>query len=202
MTPNIEKNDLMELEILKHVENTPKLNNRMAAAKLGCSVKLAHSLLGRMVEKGWLHVRKIHSRRWDYFLTPSGVSEKARLTYEFLDFSMRFYHEARKKSSQVCRDLARDGGKTVAFIGAGELAEIAYLGVKEWNLELIEVYDDAKSEFLGRPVRPFADFAESEADAAILCAYDASHPKAGGDLPPGIRPTAKIHHIFTATTQL
>ena len=78
--PPIEKNQLYELEILKHVEVTPRLNNRMAASKLGCSVRLAHALLSKMVDKGLLHVTKHHSRRWDYFLTPTGIAEKARIT--------------------------------------------------------------------------------------------------------------------------
>jgi hypothetical protein len=77
---SIEKTELFELEILKHVEETPRLNNRMAASKLGCSVRLAHALLSKMVDKGLLHVTKHHSRRWDYFLTPSGIAEKARIT--------------------------------------------------------------------------------------------------------------------------
>ena len=77
--PAIEKTELFELEILKHVEETPRLNNRMAASKLGCSVRLAHALLSKMVKKGLLHVTKHHARRWDYFLTPSGITEKARI---------------------------------------------------------------------------------------------------------------------------
>ena len=109
----IEKNEILELEILKHVEESPRLNNRMAASKLGCSVKLAHALLGKMVNRGLLHVKKLHSRRWDYFLTPHGIAEKARLTYEFLDFSMHFYRDARKQSSSICRQLADAGDNPV-----------------------------------------------------------------------------------------
>ena len=79
------KNNLYELEILKQVEKSAHLNNRMVATKLGCSVKLAHGLLKKMVQKGLFNVKKLNSRRWDYYLTPQGISEKARLTYEFLD---------------------------------------------------------------------------------------------------------------------
>ena len=44
----IEKKELQELEILKHVEETPHLTNRIAADKLGCSIKLAHEVLKKM----------------------------------------------------------------------------------------------------------------------------------------------------------
>ena len=133
----MDRKDLLQLEILKHVEETPRLNNRMAARKLGVSVKLAHEILRKMVTKGLLHVKKEHARRWDYFLTPSGIAEKTRLTYEFLDFSMQFYREARRRSAQLCRDLSEAGVKRVAFLGAGELAEEEVFGTA-WATPEIE----------------------------------------------------------------
>lgn len=192
----INKNDLLQLEILKHVEKTPLMTNRIIADKLGVSVKLAHELLKGMTSRGLLHVKKLHSRRWDYFLTPSGLKEKLRLTREFMSFSMQFYHEARKKSSQICRDLAEADKKDVVFLGTGELAEIAYLGVKEWGLNLTEVYGEAKGSFLGRQVLPASELEKSTADAIIVCLYDASEPMAAKYLPPAITEQSNMHWIF------
>lgn len=193
----IEKNELFELEILKHVEATPRLNNRMAASKLGCSVKLAHALLSKMVDKGLLHVTKHHARRWDYFLTPRGIAEKARITYEFIDFSMQFYHEARRESSRVCRNIAESGRKTVSFLGDGELAEIAYLGVKEWGLELKEVYGEEKKEFLGHKVLPYDSADSSSSDALIVCLYDKTKPMRPDYLPNGLAKNSKMIWVFS-----
>lgn len=193
---SIEKNEILELEILKHVEETSRLNNRMAASKLGCSVKLAHALLGKMVDRGLLHVKKLHSRRWDYFLTPHGIAEKARLTYEFLEFSMHFYHDARKASSLVCRKLAESGHQTIAFVGAGDLAEIVYLGVKEWELELIEIYDGNTKNFLGHPVEPRTKLSESQADAIIVCLYDKENPMSIHFLPENLTKTNNMYWVF------
>ncbi len=61
-----------ELKILEQVEEAPELPRRVAASKLGVSVKLAHKLLSGLVERGLLHVRKENARRWRYFLTPPG----------------------------------------------------------------------------------------------------------------------------------
>ena len=194
--PPIEKNQLLVLEILKHVETTPILNNRMAAAKLGCSVKLSHELLKKMVCKGLLHVQKLHSRRWDYFLTPKGIAEKARITREFLMFSKFFYHEARKASSMLCRRLHEQGIRKVAFIGSGDLAEIVYLGVREWKLELVEVFDDRAGEFFGVKARSFSAADGSIAEAMIICIYDEHYPMIGPKLPEGIKNSSKLYWLF------
>ena len=184
----LDPNRYRELAILNHVEETPRLNTRMAAHKLGVSVKLAHETLKRMVGKGWLHVKKCHSRRWDYFLTPEGVAEKARLTMEFLEFTMQFYRQARRRSADVCRDLAAAGIRHVALLGVNELAEIVSLGVREWALELTDVFDPDRSSgrFLGLEVRPACELGLSSAERTIVCLYDRADPLRREFLPEGL----------------
>lgn len=191
-------NALHELDLLRTVEQDCRLTNRIAARKLGVSLKLAHQLLARMVEKGLLHVRVVHARRWDYFLTPRGLAEKTRLTLEFLEFSMRFYREARRRSSSLCKELRRRGVRSVAFLGAGDLAEIAYLGVREWDLNLCAVYDDAAAPgpFLGLPVQRFDGLAGTTAGAVMVCCYDARAPMREGFLPPAVTRQAGLYWIF------
>jgi predicted transcriptional regulator len=220
----LNKNSFFELEILKHVEQSAHLNNRMVAGKLNCSVKLAHSLLKKMVQKGFFNIKKLNARRWDYYLTPRGVSEKARLTYEFLEFSMKSYKEARKKSSQVCKNIAETKNRDVVFIGSGDLAEICYLGVKEWGLNLIEVYDDTnKKRFMDIEIKPFSALINTcnpsntdlvcstiinqglTAKHLIICAYNKSRPMSKSYLPQAIneqlttssnQTAVKLHWIF------
>ena len=195
---SIDSHNLYELKLLKHVENDRKLTNRMVAQKLGISVRLAHDVLKRMVEKGLLHVNVIHSRRWDYFLTPKGLTEKARLTLEFFEFSMHFYREARKRSAQVCRNLAETGEKKVGFLGAGELAEITYLGVQEWSLELQEVFAEltAKRSFMNSAVKPMKEVNDISIFPIIVCMYNKMEPMEPYYLPSGVKDNGRFHWIF------
>ena len=194
----LDPNRYRELAILSHVEETPRLNNRLAAHKLGVSVKLAHETLKRMVGKGWLHVKKHHSRRWDYFLTSMGVAEKARLSMEFLEFTMQFYRQARRRSAEVCRDLAADGVRTVALLGANELAEIVSLGIREWGLELTDVFDPDRSpdRFLGLEVRPACELGCSAAERTVVCLYDKADPLRREFLPEGLPRRADMVWVF------
>ncbi len=191
-----------ELKILEHVEDRPELPRRVAASKLGVSVKLAHKLLSGLVERGWLHVRKENSRHWRYFLTPEGVAEKARLTREFIEFSFEFYREARRRSARVCRDLSEDGVRRVAFLGLGELAEIAYLGVQEWGLDVVEVFDDEKagSAFFGCGVEPIEQAANAQAERIIVTAFDPDNPMLPGFLPDQVKADPRMVWIFGEVT--
>ena len=49
-----------------------------------------------------------------------------RLTYEFMDYSLKLYGEVRQHLRAVLQERARGNGH-VAIFGSGEEAEIAYL---------------------------------------------------------------------------
>ena len=191
-----------ELEVLRTVEKNSRLTTRVAAGKLGVSLKLAHEILKRMVQRGLLHVSVIHSRRWDYFLTPTGLQEKSRLTMEFLDFSLLFYREARSRSAWLCRRLQENGQRQVVLLGVNELAEIATLGIREWGLDLMAVYDQAAAldsahhRFLGIPVTPVSALPKETRRPVMVCLYNAQQPMSGRYLPPGIPAQDNFRWIF------
>lgn len=192
-----------ELKILEQVEAKPDLPRRVAASKLGVSVKLAHKLLTGLVERGMLHVTKKDSRHWRYVLTTKGFTEKARLTREFIEFSFEFYREARKRSAQVCRDLSEGGVKRVAFLGVGELAEIAYLGVQEWDLSLVEVFDTQRpgKAFFGCTVQPIERVAGCRAERIIVTTFNPKNPMSPGFLPAQVRADPRMAWIFGGTAE-
>ena len=185
-----------ELEILKTVDEDSHLNNRKAATKLGVSVKLAHTILGRMVKKGLLHIKKENTRKWHYYLTPNGIMEKSRLTISFFEFSMQFYKEARKQSAQLCSNLNKEKRMNVLLLGTGELAEIVYLGIQEWKLNLLGAIDteDGKKDFMGAPVYSPGNIPDH--DAIIICLYGPQYPLGKKYIPDNMKISEKMEWIF------
>lgn len=195
---NFNQNQFHELEILKTVDADSHLNNRLAATKLGVSVKLAHTILNRLVQKGFLNIKKENARKWHYFLTPRGIIEKSRLTMSFFEFSMQFYREARKQSAQLCRDLSAAGKKNVLLLGSGELAEIVYLGIQEWELSLRGIIESTlgmKKKFMGAPIF-LPESKLPEYDALIVCLYDPDKPLSKQYLPVNMQTSEKMVWIF------
>lgn len=193
-----DQSEFHELEILKTVDQDSHLNNRKAASKLGVSVKLAHTILNRMVKKGLLNIKKENARKWHYFLTPSGILEKSRLTMSFFEFSMQFYKEARKQSAQLCKELSDAGRKNVILLGDGELAEIVYLGIQEWNLNLLGAIGDQKNKnnFMGSKIFSLENELP-EHDAIIVSLYDPERPMGKKYVPEKMEMTEKMEWIFT-----
>lgn len=162
------------LQLLEAVEEDSRVTQRGLATKLGIALGLTNIYLKRMVRKGYIKCVNIQSNRLSYLITPRGIAEKARLTYEFIDYSLHLYGEVRQHLRVRLRDCA-DSGSSVAIYGRGEAAEIAYLSLKEVGLEPVAIFDDdGGHRFLGMPVRPIAEHVDVPYDLMVVATLDGS----------------------------
>lgn len=163
-----------DLRLLEAVHQDGRVTQRGLASKLGIALGLANIYLKRMVHKGFIKVVNVQPNRITYLVTPRGITEKARLTYEFMDYSLHLYGEVRQHLRKALQDCAA-AGKRVAISGSGEAAELAYLSLKESGLEPVAVFDEQGGrEFLGMPVLPIADHASVEFDLVIVATLEGS----------------------------
>ncbi|MGH9218509.1 MAG: winged helix-turn-helix transcriptional regulator [Vicinamibacterales bacterium] len=163
-----------DLRVLEAVQQDSRLTQRGLASKLGIALGLANIYLKRMVHKGYIKCVNVQPNRISYLITPRGIAEKARLTYEFMDYSLHLYGEVRQHLRAALRECAA-AGKRVAIYGSGEAAELAYLSLKESGLDPVAIFDtEGGREFLGIPVTPLADHASIEFDLVIVASLDRS----------------------------
>ena len=163
-----------DLRVLEAVQQEPRLTQRGLATKLGMALGLANIYLKRMIHKGYIKCVNVQPNRISYLITPRGIAEKARLTYEFMDYSLHLYGEVRQHLRDALRDCAA-AGKRVAICGSGEAAELAYLSLKESGLDPVAVLDlEGGREFLGMPVLPLAEHATVDFDLVIVATLDRS----------------------------
>jgi len=163
-----------DLRLLEAVHEDSRVTQRGMAKKLGIALGLANIYLKRMIHKGYIKVVNVQPNRISYLITPRGIAEKARLTYEFMDYSLHLYGEVRHHLREAMQDCAA-AGKRVAIYGSGEAAELAYLSLKESGLEPVAIFDQQGGrEFLGMPVRAIAEHASVEYDLMIVATLDRS----------------------------
>ena len=163
-----------DLRVLEAVQQDSRLTQRGLASKLGIALGLANIYLKRMIHKGYIKCVNVQPNRISYLITPRGIAEKARLTYEFMDYSLHLYGEVRQHLRAALRECAA-AGKRVAIYGSGEAAELAYLSLKESGLDPVAVFDaEGGREFLGMPVLALTDHATVDFDLIIVATLDRS----------------------------
>ncbi len=171
-----------DLEILTAVGEGRPLTQRDLAQRLGVALGLTNLYLKRLARKGYIKIidfpRKPSARkRLRYLLTPKGLTEKSRLTYEHVAYSLGLYRRARQTLRESLGQLPQEGLKRIALYGTGEAAELAYLTLKEFGLEPVGVFTrDGGGSFLGLPVRPAAEIGEERPEAIVLATFERPEP--------------------------
>ena len=164
-----------DLQLLQAVEANARVTQRTLANKLGIALGLTNIYIRRLVRKGYIKCVNVQSNRIAYLITPRGVTEKARLTYEFMEYSLHLYKEVRRHLHAVLRSRAADAQR-LAIYGRGEAAELAYLSLKELGLEPVAIFDDAVGVFLGMPVYDIRDHGSISFDLLIVGSLELNQP--------------------------
>lgn len=144
-----EKDMERTLRLLTELERDGNLSQRDLSKGIGIALGLTNLYLKRLVRKGYIKVTTLPRNRLKYLLTPRGVWEKTRLTYEYIRYSNRFYRDARKSCREMFATFSDHGWRDIALYGTGEMGEIAYLTLHEVGLRLVAVVD------VGSEGRPF-----------------------------------------------
>lgn len=132
---------LITLELLNVIHNSSEVTQRSVASELGIALGLANTYLKRCVKKGLVKVTQAPANRFAYYLTPKGFAEKSQLTARYLATSFDFFRHARTHCVNVFELCNNSDIGRIALVGASDLAEIAILCVREFDIEIVGFID-------------------------------------------------------------
>jgi predicted transcriptional regulator len=170
------ENARIMLGLLESIEQDSVQSQRHLAAELGIALGLVNAYLKRCVKKGLLKVRQAPARRYAYYLTPQGLTEKSRLTVEYLSYSFSFFRRAKLDCTAVLQSARDSGFGRLALAGVSEVAEIAIICALQTGTEIAGVVDPEFSfgHFAGFPVFTSFDQIVGSCDCVIVTDIKAS----------------------------
>ena len=98
----IQKNSQDELNILSKIKVNPQSSQRKLANDLGLSLGKLNYCLKALQQKGLIKIENFSKQKnkvkyIQYILTPKGISERTRLTINFMKRKMQEYDELKKE---------------------------------------------------------------------------------------------------------
>lgn len=159
------------LGVLSAVERDSNVTQRSMSSQLGIALGLANAVLKRCVRKGLIKISTAPLNRYAYYLTPTGFSEKARLTAEYLRISFDLFRNARRQYNDIFTGFAARGLPRIVLVGASELAEAALLSARETPVEIVGLVDAARAgdSYLGLPIVGSLSALAGRFDAVAIC---------------------------------
>jgi len=135
--------NLRDLQILEEVSKDSGISQRKLSNSLGVALGVTNACLRKMIRKGYIKVKGINHKRVAYYLTPKGFSEKAKLTYDFLQHTVHYYINLKENITLKLKSISESGINNILFYGAGEVMEVALICINQTDLKLIGIVDDS-----------------------------------------------------------
>jgi len=102
-------NDETRYRLLKLLESSPEVSQRVLARKMGVSIGKVNYCLRALMEKGWVKVKNFsrnpRKRIYAYYLTTQGAEEKLLVTARFLERKMVEYEEIRREIARLKQEI-------------------------------------------------------------------------------------------------
>ncbi len=167
--------DRATLSLLSTLEDDQHVSQRSLASRLGVALGMANGLMRRSIRKGLVKVQQAPAKRYVYYVTPKGFTEKSRLVADYLSASLSFFRRAREEYALVLDQAVDAGHKRIALYGDGELAEIALLSAQGngHKLTAMIALGSNRSEICTLPVISNLETLESEnIDAVVITCHE------------------------------
>jgi len=165
-------NDAISLKIFEIIEQNPSTSQQKISKQTGLTGGLVHSFMKRVISKGWVRAKHVSAKRWLYFVTPDGFTEKSRLTINYLSRTLNAYKSTQSMIESKLEYCQQNNWTRIIVVGDNELSNIVALNIRaSQNLTLVAVVAErTKDESLEEKNRiPFGKIGDFDYDKLLVC---------------------------------
>lgn len=125
------------LKVLDAVVACPK-NQRAIAKRAGLSLGMVNLILNRLIETGYIRIKNLSGSRLSYLLTPKGIYEKTKTSYQYIQRTLSTYTKLRDVVSVFIEGLIDEGHTQFVVLGQSEISDLLCLAFSQYDQKKIE----------------------------------------------------------------
>jgi DNA-binding MarR family transcriptional regulator len=138
ITADSKNDEYRDLALLQEIEADPDISQATLAEELGVAIGTVNWHIKRLVEKGFVKVKRARRRKLRYIITPEGIALRARLTVDYIQQSFKLFRHIRKRVSTLLHQLKTMDVHTVRLEADGDVADVCRLTCMEQHFTLTE----------------------------------------------------------------
>jgi predicted transcriptional regulator len=172
-----ERTDIdITLKILDEIHLESSITQRTLSSRLNIALGLVNAYIKRLAKKGYIKITKGPMNRVKYAITPDGFTHRVRLTYDYMNSSINYFNDARKRIDNTYREMIASGAQNILIWGDGEIAELSYISLRGLPLNLVGVIDGQAQEkdFFGHRIYSLDDIKKLKFDAILIASFSQS----------------------------
>lgn len=137
----IKEDEFRDLALLQQIEADPDVSQAKLAEDLGVAIGTVNWHIKRLIEKGFIKVKRARRRKLRYIITQEGLSLRAKLTLAYIQQSFQLFRQVRQRVLKLLAELEDKGFDKVHLEGEGDIAEVCRLTCMEKHFNLTDDHD-------------------------------------------------------------
>ena len=133
---NIPSESARELALLEHIESNPDVTQASLATQLGVAVGTVNWHLKRLIEKGYIKIKRAERKKLRYIITPEGIALRTLLTVDYIEQQFLLYRNTRQRVREHLEQIKNAGYDEVSIQGEGDVADICRLSCLEQGVAI------------------------------------------------------------------
>ena len=133
---NIPSETARELALLEHIESNPDVTQASLATQLGVAVGTVNWHLKRLIEKGYIKIKRAERKKLRYIITPEGIALRTLLTVDYIEQQFLLYRNTRQRVREHLEQFKTAGYREVSIRGEGDVADICRLSCLEQGVTI------------------------------------------------------------------
>jgi DNA-binding MarR family transcriptional regulator len=136
-------NSPKDLILLSDVHETllssPEASQRDISKALNMSLGMTNNILKRFVDKGWIYMNKISARNIRYVLTPEGLKEVAKRSYNYIKRTIKNVYDYKELILNYIQEEKEKGTQNVILLGEDDIAFIIEYACQKNNISFCNI---------------------------------------------------------------
>lgn len=128
---------IRELALLETIERDPDVTQASIAIQLDVAVGTVNWHLKRLIEKGYVKIKRANRKKLRYIITPEGIALRARLTVDYVEQQFLLYRNTRQHVKEHLERVRQAGFDRLSVRGDGDVADICRLTCMEQGMAVV-----------------------------------------------------------------
>jgi len=124
---------IKKINFLSELEKKEIISQNVISKKIFVSLGMVNALLKKAISKGFVKAKSAPYKRYIYYLTKQGFTEKSNLVREYLEDSLSFFKKTKLLYSEIFKKIKN---KNIYIVGEGDLVDVSKLAAIEANIAL------------------------------------------------------------------
>ena len=128
---------IRELGLLESIERDPDVTQASIATQLDVAVGTVNWHLKRLIEKGYVKIKRANRKKLRYIITPEGIAFRAHLTVDYIEQQFLLYRNTRQHVKEHIERVRETGFDHLSVRGDGDVADICRLTCMEQGMAVV-----------------------------------------------------------------